>query len=502
MERKFGTVLSYVNVLVQNGVFLIYTPLLLHFLGSTQFGLFQLTSQTVNALSILSMGFSAAYVKFFWQCKNQGDDSLSNLNGLYLMIFTIISVITILIGVGISLNINLFYSGSFTIEDRKIGKVLTIIMTLNIATGFLSSVFNSYIVANQRFIFQQFRTLIGMLLQPLIVFILLIFGFKVISVGIVQLLISIILLLLNMQFAIQKLNMRFSVSLNQQRIFASLITFSGFIFINQIVDLINNNLPGVIVGKFLKPADVAIYAIAIQLRSLFFQLSLALSGIFIPRINELVSLNGDSDIQTLMTKIGRIQLAVLTLIYGGFLLTGQEFIRLWAGERMELAYYMVVVMVLPALVPLSQTLGIEIQRAKNMHKFRSISLGLLSIGNVIITFLCVQIFGVFGSVFGYVFSLSIGNGLLINVYNHKFVGLNMIVYWKSMTKLLLSFVGAVLVGLIVSRLFSKQTIISAGITGSIYVISYVLLWYRIAANTEEKRQFASLKQKFVGLVRM
>ena len=44
----------------------------------------------------------------------------------------------------------------------------------------------------------------------------------------------------------------------------------------------------------------------------------------------------------------------------------------WAGEGYDAAYYVGALVMIPAIIPLIQNIGIEIQKAKNMHKFRSI----------------------------------------------------------------------------------------------------------------------------------
>lgn len=64
-QIKTGAVLSYVNIILKNLVNIFYTPLLIHLAGQNNFGIYQLTAQTIATLSILSMGFSGAYIHFF-----------------------------------------------------------------------------------------------------------------------------------------------------------------------------------------------------------------------------------------------------------------------------------------------------------------------------------------------------------------------------------------------------------------------------------------------------
>lgn len=78
------------------------------------------------------------------------------------------------------------------------------------------------------------------------------------------------------------------------------------------------------------------------------------------------------DVSELFIRIGRVQFVLLSFLTGGFVLLGREFIRLWVGGDQIMAYYIALVVILPALIPLSQNLGISVLRALNKHRFRSI----------------------------------------------------------------------------------------------------------------------------------
>lgn len=486
MQKRIGALLAYLNVFAQNGVYLLYTPLLLGFLGKSQYGLFQLTSQTVNTLTILMMGFAGAYVRFYWIAKNKTDRDVNLLNGVYVAFFTIISIVAVIIGFFLANNTENIFSNSFSKNELIIANRLMIIMTLNVAIGFIASVFNSFIIANEKFIFQQIRILLSVLLQPIITLILLNMGYGVVAIALVQLTLNSGLLLLSVKYAVGVLKMKFEFGKGQYSLIKGIIAFSGFILVNQLVDLVNNNCPSMIVGKYLTAADVAIYAVVIQIRGLFFQLSVALSNIFVPQVNKLVMNKDDKSLSELMVSVGRSQLTILLLALGGFVILGQAFIQFWAGKGFEVAYWMIIVMVIPVLIPLSQNIGLEIQRAKNLHKIRSASLGILAIFNVIITLLCVQKIGVFGSVIGYVISIVVGNGLIMNVYNHFFVGIDMKKYWKNVSPVLFTPVIPVALCITLQQFVDTGNIVMFLLVGCIYVFMFTGIWLKFIANEQEK----------------
>ena len=56
-QRKSGALLGYVNIIVKNMVYLVYTPMLLHFVGQADYGVYQTANSFVFSLTLLTFGF-------------------------------------------------------------------------------------------------------------------------------------------------------------------------------------------------------------------------------------------------------------------------------------------------------------------------------------------------------------------------------------------------------------------------------------------------------------
>ena len=95
-----------------------------------------------------------------------------------------------------------------------------------------------------------------------------------------------------------------------------------------------------------------------------------------------------------------------------------SFIKLWAGKDYLDSYPITLLLIIPATVPLTQNIGIEIQKAKNMHQFRSWVYILIALANLIISIPLIDRFGGVGGALGTAISLLIGNGVVMNWYYH------------------------------------------------------------------------------------
>lgn len=500
-QIKSGAILSYINIFLKNIVTFLYIPFLLKYVGQAQYGLFQMTNSVILSLGILSMGLSSAYVKFYvaHRVKNEIDE-MKKLNALYMIIFMIVSVIALIIGLIIAFNTKYIFDKSLNANELSLTRMLMIILAINLSITFISSVFDSNIIVNEQFKFQQMRQLMQSLLGPILSVPLIIFGFGVLSIAITQTFITIIFLMMNIHYCYRKLSMRFMFKGLSFAMVKPLLIFSFYILLNQIVDLVNNNAPSFIIGMFLGAKQVATFAIAIQIKNMFFMLSTSLSSVFITRVNELVSNKSSNRVLTdLMIKVGRIQMNILLLIFGGFVIVGQYFIKTWAGEENIDAYFLVLLMILPSIIPLSQNIGIDIQRAMNQHKFRSIVYIFFAIVNIILTILGTTYMGLKGSVLGYIVSIIFANGLIMNWYYHKKIKLDIKKYWKKTMNVWLPFLITCLCFRVINRyILDVNSMRTFFIFGFLYVFTYIILFYFFVATDYEKNQLKNIFKKKVS----
>lgn len=246
-QRKAGALLGYANILVKNLVYLVYTPMLLHFVGQTDYGVYQSSNSFVFSLTLLTFGFSEAYVRFYMRLRTKRDESgIKKLNGTYLLLYAVICLIALVLGLIFSANAELIFSKGFTSQEISLARVLLAIMTVNISLTLFSTVFDAFIVAHERFVFQQSRQMFTALAAPLLSFLLLEMGMGTVGVALAQLAVTVVLLALNVRFAVGQLGMRFQFRGFDFSLLKAIAAFSAWIFANQICELANQNLPNIL----------------------------------------------------------------------------------------------------------------------------------------------------------------------------------------------------------------------------------------------------------------
>src|SRR5699024_2000319 len=137
-------------------------------------------------------------------------------------------------------------------------------------------------------------------------------------------------------------------------------------------------------------------------------------------------------------------------------------------------------------VPLIQNVGIEIQRAKNLHQFRSWVYLFMAIGNLLITIPLVKRHGGFGAAIGTSLSYVIGNGFVMNLFNHRVVKINMKYFWKEIGKFIPAFIIPGIFGVLINNFIDLYYLWNLIICGLIYVVLFALSFWLFGFNEYEK----------------
>ena len=492
-QLKYGALLSYVQMALGIIVSLLYTPYMIRMLGKNEYGLYSTVSSTISMLSILNLGLNAGYIRYFAKYKTNNDnESIYRLNGLYLLIFLIIGFVALDCGLGMSFNLDLIFSKGLTSEEYEIARVLALLVTFNLAVSFPASVFSTIISSHEKFVFLKTVAMIRTSLTPAIMIPILYYGYKSITMVTVSVVLSFLVDIWYYVYCRKILKAKFYFNNFEKGILKSLFAYTFFIALNSVIDQINWHIDKVLLGRFKGTASVAVYSVGYSLYNFYMMLSLAVSGVFTPRVHSIINKNKDnkekcfSELNSLFVKIGRIQFLILALVASGIVIFGKAFICFWVGNGYEDSYYVALLLIIPASIALIQNLGIEIQRAENKHQFRSYAYIIMALVNLIMSIYLCQIYGAIGSAIGTAVSLILANGLIMNIYYHLKCGIDVIAFWKNIIQMSLGLILPVGISFLLPIYFDyyTKTGFIAGV--AIYTLVYCVSMWFVSMNQYEK----------------
>ena len=497
-EIKSGAIIGYINVIVSVLVTFLYTPILLRYIGNEEYGLYSLVASVIAYLSVLDMGFGNAMVRFVSKAqakKNKNEEE--KVNGIFLMLYLVIGLIAFIIGIILLYNIRTLFPALNELECEK-ARIIMGILVVTVAISFPLSIFDSYVMACEKFKFLKILNVIKTISIPLTMMPLLILGYKAIAMVLITSIYNILYHFCTFFCCFKKLNMKVFLSIKQidVNLLKEIYKYSFFVFLGLIVDTVFNNTDQVILGSLCGTVAVSIYSIGTKIISMDTTVSTTISGLFLPKITKtLEEENSGKKISDIFIKVSRIQIYIMMFILAGFIVLGRQFIYLWVGQQYHDTYFIILLIIGPSIIPLTQNIGISVIQAKNKHQFRSIVYLLIAILNITISIpLAIKYQGI-GAAAGSAIATTLGQIITMNIFYWKKIKLDIPKYWRFFIKFSIKVFIISLVYMLIIRNIEFNWL-NFFIFGIIYGIIYILIVY-LSMNDEEKMFIKSLKNKVI-----
>lgn len=498
-EIKKGAIFGYINMFLTIIVGFVYTPILLRLIGQSEYGLYSLVVSVVAYLSVLDMGFGNAMVRYV--AKSQAKKEKENeaqLNGLFLIMYLLIGIITLIIGIILFLNINSIFGASLTAAELSKAKIIMLILIGTIALSFPLSVFDSYALASERFVFLRVLNINKTIAIPVVMLPLLLMGYKSITLVIVTSVFTILYHVCTLIYDWKKLkiSIKFGFSENEKKLVKEIMSYSFFIFLNIIIDLLYNNTDKFILGSVSGTIAVSVYAVAAKISEMNTTVSTTISGLFLPKITKtLEEKDGDKKVSDIFIKVSRIQLYIMALILTILIAFGKKFILLWAGKEYIDAYYIILLLIGPAIIPLTQNICISIIQAKNKHQFRSIVYIIIAVLNVALSIPLAKQYGGIGAAIGTALANLVGQIITMNIFYYKKINIDIPQYWKNFIRFIIPVIFLCAISFYINSQINITSWFVFFAEVFVYFVFYFIYCY-IYMNDEEKSYIKKILRRF------
>ena len=497
-QLRLGTALSYLQTAISVIISLIYTPAMLSLLGKNEYGLYSLSAAVIAYVTLLNSGFSGSYVRFYSRAKASGDsDAVAKTNGLFAIVFACIGVLALVAGLVLTSSAELIFDKGLTAAEYATGKAIMLVLTVGTAYELITNIYSVIIIANERFVFHKAVNLLKTVLSPTLTWILLLFGYRSLMMAVVTASLTVAVNTFYLIYCYRRLHVRIDLrhpSLSQLK---EISVFSAFIVLIALVDQINWSVDKLLLGRMWGPAYTAVYVVGGTVHHLYMQLSTAISNVFIPRVNRIVAENGSCEaLNDSFIRIGRMQTMVLLPVLLGFIFLGQSFIALWTPGGYEESYWAALLLLIASFVPYIQNIGLSIQAAQNKHRFRSYLLAAVAACNFIVSVFLCRAYGVVGCAIGTALAMLVGDGLIMNIYYHKAIGLDIPRFWRSMASFLPTALLLSLLGYFIMHYASPDSWLTLILWGGVFCLAYAVLVFFTALDREEKSAVRALLHRF------
>ncbi len=487
-QLKAGAILSYVVMGLSNLVGLLYTPYMLRMMGQSEYGLYSLVASVVAYLTILDLGFGNTIIRYTAKFRAEGKTKeQETMFGMFIVLYSVIGLVAFLLGLILYFNLDLIYGNSLTPDELQKTHILMLLMIFNLGVTFPLSIFGSIVTAYERFVFQKLIQIGRIILNTSIMIVLLKLGYRAIGMVVLITIFNISSLLLNFWYSKFRLKIKIRFGSFDWKFFRELAGYSFYIFIGAIIDRLYWSSGQLVLGAFVGTTAVAIFAVGIQLEQMYMGFSTAISGVFLPKVTAMATQEkSEIEISKLFIRTGRIQYIVMAFILTGFILFGQQFIILWAGNDYSDTYLIALLFFIPLTIPLIQNLGITILQARNQIKFRALLYIAIAVLSLVMQLLVVKKYGGIGCAAAIGSALVIGHVVVMNIYYYKKQHINIPVFWREIGKMSVIPTLIGITSFIILHFVQLNTIVRLASGIIIFSAVYIPLFWKLAMNNYER----------------
>lgn len=429
-QRRTGIVLSYLNTVLNMSMNLILIPMLITALSDDDYSLYKVMQSFSGPLMMFNLGMSTVVARAVARYRSAQTDEnkreKENIFALAGVVSLAMAGVILLIGYAMTYLLPLIFGQTYSVQQLQVAKKLLMIFVSTTALHIGQDSFRGCILGSERFNFFYGSTTFRYIVRFVMIAGLAKYtDLNVLIVAAVDLLLYTVLLILNALYCCFVLRERMRLSrFNGQELMA-ITSFSVAILLQAIVNQINNNMDTVILGAMITDTRIiTMYSTALSIYSIYNSLLSVVANVYFPEAAGLVAKNvSGHELTTFIIRPGRMQAILAVGILGGFFLFGSNFIELWIGKEYQEAHWVALCLMVPVTIPLVQNVCLSILDAKLKRLFRSVTLVLMAIANVIVSIILVHFWGYWGAAIGTMTSITIGHIILMNIYYVKAIKL-------------------------------------------------------------------------------
>jgi len=486
-----GIAVSYINVLLNMVVNVFFTPFLLQTLGTAEYGVYKIIQSFSGPLSIMSFGMCtvvARNIVYF----NEKKEYEKKQNFLFIanVISLVLFILVIVVGGILFFFIDPLYNKTLSASDLHTAKILFVIIIFNTAFTIFGDSYAGVIRGHELFALSYLTKTFKIVGRVALILLLISLGFKSVAIVSVDLFLTVCVVLFDILFSRLKLKERPQFKYWDKDVIKTTFIFSSSILLQAIVNSVNQNIDGMILGVMTDPDTVAMYSLGLTIFVTYNSITNVIASVFTPQATKLVYSDADYEQLTdFVIRPGRVQLVLSGAIIGGFILYGKSFISAWVGAKYMSVYPVILVLIIPAVIPIIISVSNAILDAKMLRLGRSIILVIMAVINIVLSIVLVHFIGYMGAAIGTAISYIVGHGIITTIYIKKSVGLNIGRMYRNICKGILPCVIITTVLLIPTALWFPSGWFGLGLKIVTFAAIYAVLLYIIGFNENEKESY-------------
>ena len=496
-SRNYGVILSYVNTILNMICGFFLSSFFVKMLGDTEYGLYQMITSFVSYLVLLEFGTGTAMTRNISKCRATNckkEEIQKNISTVW-TITIVLLIIIFLASVVFYCNIGKIYY-KLTMQQLIYSKRILVFEVVYLMISFLANTLTGIVLGFEKYKVGPIISLIKLLTRTILLVTIITFVRYSIVIAIVDMIISLGVTIYLFVFCTTKLKVSFSIRWFEKTIFQETLPLCVAMFIQTLVNQANSSVDQFVIGIKLTPEQVSYYSIGLFFYNAFSSLTSIPISLYGPQIVKDVTQKIDEKLLIdHLVAPSRLITIIGSTVLCGFFVVGRQFILIFYGENYLIAWYVSLIIMIPMLINMSNGILINVLDALNKRMARSYVLFFTTIGNIILTVVWIDTWGVIGACVATAVCTIVGQITLMNIYYAKKIKIKVIYLYKRTFE-----------GIVVPQLFSttisfvlgrtiKNNNVSFWLSGVCYTLMFTILFLKFGMRENEEKFIYNIKNK-------
>lgn len=430
-QIKIGALISYLTLAFNIVAGIIYTPWMIRHIGMSNYGLYILVTSFISYF-LMDFGLGQAIARYL--SKYRAEENQTKINQLlgitsklYLIINAIIFVVLIVLYFFIE---NIFVKLNAT--EIVLFKEVYLIAGAFSLISFPFLTLDGILIAFEKFIVLKSCEIISKVATIILMVCAILLGHQLYALILINAIVGLLIIIIKSFYIFKNTAVRVTFSYSNSTLLKEIFSFSVWTTIIAIAQRLLINIAPVILGIVSGTSQIAIFSIAIIIEGYTWTLAHALNGLFLPKVTQLENQeNSVEEVTKLMIKVGRFQLFIMGLVFIGIITLGKPFIQLWMGTQFSDAYLVMLFLVLPGFITLTQEIAQTYLVVVNELKYRAVIFISASVISVIISFILAPSYGALGCGIGIFTATMLCHVIGMNIIYHKILKIDIAHFFKK-----------------------------------------------------------------------
>jgi O-antigen/teichoic acid export membrane protein len=421
----------YLAIGVEAALGILILPFNVAHLGKAAYGLWMLTSSVTAYFSVLDLGYGGALVKFVAQYRARRDArALNEILSTAFYIFATFGVLTYAAAIGLAMFLGrLFHLAPDQVET---GRLVLLIVSVNVAAGTAFSVFGGVINGFQRYDLNNIVGTISTILTAAVNVLVLALGY-----GLVELVAATTLVRV-LTYAVYRANayrvfpgLQIRASLVRLERLREMTSFSVYILIIDWANKVNYSVDALVIGVFLNTSAVAVWAVGQRVAELTQRMSNQLNEVLFPTVVDCDTASRADRLEAIFIQGTRLSLATVMAMSAPLALMARPLVQAWVGPDFAESAIVLQLLAITVIVRVASATSNTLLKGAGRHRLVAFTNAMTAVSNLALSVAIVTPLGLPGVAIGTLVPVCLASAFVVFPAGYRRVGLSLRQAWTQ-----------------------------------------------------------------------